>query len=158
MNTWAPTPELQTDRAMECGQAVIVMCLKYCSGVWTSAAYLHDLVHPGSSGGTSLDELVATFAIMETRATVSYPTSMNQIRTIAQKEINAGHPLIALRYWDHPGNSLLHFTAITGYSPTQLEQAGPGYGMMFSEDDDTFWSMYAGALILVHRKRMLGDH
>lgn len=158
-NTWAPTSAFEADRAMECGQACIVMCLKYCSGVWTSAAYLDQLVHdPGSPSATSLDEMVATFALMETRASISYPQDTLALRTLIKDEIDRGHPLIPLRYWDHPGNSLLHFTVITGYSPTQIEQAGPGYGIMFAEDDATFWSMYAGALILVHRKRMLGDH
>lgn len=169
LRTWAPDEAYGNERSEECGQACIVMCLRYCSGVYTSAAYLHDLVHPaGSVVGTDWPEMQSTLRYMETASMLVQPAA-SDVRAVVEQSIDRGHPLIALRWFDHAGNMdsagnpVLHFTCITGYTPTLIQQAGPWSGTMFTETDETFAGMYyppssGGGLLIVQRTRRLGDH
>lgn len=147
----------------------MVMCLRYCSGVYTSAAFLHDLVHPaGAVVGTTWDQMQSTLRYMETASMLVQP-AVTDVRPVVVQAIDRGWPLIALRWFDHAGNldssgnPILHFTCITGYTPQVIQQAGPWSGTMFTEDDATFGGMYyppseGGGLLIVQRRRMLGDH
>lgn len=164
-STWAPDSSYTAERSEECGQACLVMAFKYCAGIWTPAAYLHDLVHQqGQVVGTTFEQLQETCRLMETHAELYAPREKVGIRALVEASIDLGYPLIPLRWFDHPGNvdsagnDILHFTVITGYTPTLFQQAGPWSGTMFTETDEQFFEMYYGGILQIRRKRMLGDH
>lgn len=163
--TWAPDEAYTAERSEECGQASIVAALRYATGVWTSAAFLHDLVHAkGAVVGTTIEEMVYTLGLMETHANVRYPSTMAAMRQLITNSISQGYSLIPLRWFGFPGNKdgegndILHFCNVTGYTPNNIQLGGVWSGLMFTESDDQFWNMYSGVVIVVHRKRMLGDH
>lgn len=164
-STWAPDSAYTSERSEECGQACLVMCLRWASGIWTPAAYLHDLVHArGEAVGTTFDQLQATLAVMETHSIMHWPRTAADVRALVEASIAAGYPLIPLRWFsfagnrDSSGNDLLHFTCIIGYTPTLIQQAGPWSGTLFTETDEEFMTMFYGGVLQVRRRRKLGDH
>jgi hypothetical protein len=159
LRTWAPDEQYTIERAHECAQACITSVFRWCAGVWIPSAYLHDLVHPvGAALDTTIQEVIDTFAINETRALARYPTTFDEYQYEIVRGIDADHPFIALRTYGHPGSGIGHFCCITGYDPTNIQLMGPWSGTMFTETWNYSWQMYYGALISVLRKRRLGDH
>src|SRR5438270_1892734 len=73
--TWAPDETYANDRNEECFQACAVMVMRYCAGVWLSAAYLHDIIHAANEDlPTTIAQAKYTFAtVCETACIDEYP-------------------------------------------------------------------------------------
>lgn len=160
MSTWTPDNTYVGERALECGQACFVMVWRYTTGLWVPAAYMHDImVGQGVTSPTPLSAMMDLLTLYETRGTLVRPSSQIELGNWVRESIAAGYCTIPLRYFLAPGASELHYVVTTGYTPTSIQIADPADGLMKAETDNVFWSMYEGSgLIIVQRRRMLGDH
>lgn len=157
---WHDAPATQAELDHLCGETCIVMAMRWAAGIYTSAVYLHDKIWaPGQVEGTTIQQMQYLLKSQcETNTQLWYPQNPTELNARVQEMIGRGHCGIVLRYWDHPGNDLLHFCVYIGYAPGILQLAGPWSGTLFTESIDTSHAMYYGPIIEVLRKRKLGDH
>lgn len=157
---WKGTATSQAELDELCGETSIVMCMRHCAGIWTSAVYLHDKIWPaGAVDGTTIAQMTMLLRDQcETNSAVLWPATEQELADDVCTAIADGYPVIALRYYGQPASNIYHYTVACGYDTANIVQAGPWSGTIYSESYARYHEMYVGPLIVVQRRRKLGDH
>ena len=154
---WTAKGENDNNSQYNCGPESIAMVLKYLTGIELPAYYIKDVETSMSYvGDTTTVEMVHYFTTLcETKVTEHVAQSKEHLAWLIWKYLHDGKPLIWLRSFASPTDTVYHFAPIVYADNNMIGEADPWTAQMKYYTYDEAYSWFAGWLLGIERTRSI---